>query len=60
MVRDTTEHARRRKVWNRAFNASSIQEYAPILIRRTRELIEELAKRQGENVNISKWMEHFA
>lgn len=59
-VRDTAQHVQRRKVWNRAFNAGSLQEYDPLLIRRTRELINELANRQSEVVNMSKWMEYFA
>lgn len=59
-IRNPDQHVPRRKVWNRAFSATSLKEYDSILIRRSRELVAELSKRQLETVDISKWMEYFS
>lgn len=59
-IMNPLEHAKRRKIWNRAFNANSLKEYEQILNRRSRELVDELLKRKGDIVDISKWMEYFA
>ncbi|KAH8107519.1 high nitrogen upregulated cytochrome P450 monooxygenase 2 [Phellopilus nigrolimitatus] len=45
-VRNTHEHVRRRKPWNRAFNTAGIKGYEPLVVRRALQLVGELEKRK--------------
>ena len=53
-------HAKRRRMWMKAFTGAALKDYEQITIRRMRELIEALQKRQSEIVDIARWMEYFA
>lgn len=41
-------------------STSALKGYEPIIRAKTNELLEELAKRQGETVNLSQWMDLYA
>ncbi|THG95018.1 hypothetical protein EW026_g6557 [Hermanssonia centrifuga] len=56
--RDSTEHARRRKPWNRAFNTTAIKEYQPIISKRVTQLVDRLAEQKG-TVDLAKWISFF-
>jgi cytochrome P450 len=57
---DPVEHKRRRKTWDRAFSTASIKNYEEIVTRKARELIEQLEKRAGQEIDLSMWMSYFA
>jgi len=44
-VRDGPEHAKRRRTWNRGFNPAAMQEYEPMVHKRTLELLEVIVRR---------------
>jgi cytochrome P450 len=58
--RDASTHTRLRKPWNRAFTTASLKDYEHIVVRRARELIENLDKRHSQQLDISEWMEFFS
>ncbi|KAI0699707.1 cytochrome P450 [Cytidiella melzeri] len=57
-IRERAAHARRRKVWNRGFNAAALKEYQPIITRRVEQLVEALGNQQG-TVDLAQWMSFF-
>ncbi len=64
-MRSIAEHLERRKVWNKAFNSTSIKEYEPILKARVLQLVTELENRcitataQGVELDLSQWLSYF-
>lgn len=62
-LRNTKEHAKRRRVWTKAFSSASVKGYEPIVLARASQLVGELKKRcGGENggaVDLAKWMSFF-
>jgi len=42
------------------FSTASIKNYEEIVMRKTRELIEQLEKIAGQEIDLSMWMSHFA
>lgn len=56
--RNPLEHARRRKPWNRAFNAAAIKGYEDIVIRRANALVDALAAQKGA-VDLGQWFAFF-
>lgn len=58
--RDPAEHQKRRRPWNRAFSSSSLKNYEPMVLDRCRELVAQLAMRQGEVVDVVTWMRSLA
>lgn len=56
--RNPIEHARRRKPWNRAFNASALKGYEEIVAKRANALVQALAAQKGE-VDLGKWFAYF-
>lgn len=58
--RDRTDHGQLRRDWNKAFNSTSLKDYDAMVVRTSRELVEELEKRTSEVVDISKWMDYFS
>ena len=57
---DPVEHKRHCKTWDRVFSTASIKNYEEIVMRKTRELIEQLEKIAGQEIDLSMWMSHFA
>ncbi|KAJ3489995.1 hypothetical protein NLI96_g1765 [Meripilus lineatus] len=57
-IRDSAEHARRRRPWNRAFSTAALREYERLVIARVAQLLECLAEQQGP-IDLSKWISHF-
>lgn len=55
-VREFTAHAARRRPWTKALSPVNIKQYDEVVVQKSRELIEELAKRQGETIDLSHWM----
>ncbi|GJE94463.1 cytochrome P450 [Phanerochaete sordida] len=58
-VSDFKEHARRSKPWAKAMNGTAIKTYQPIVSSTVAELIEQLDKRVGGEVNMSDWMNFY-
>ncbi|OJT10336.1 Cytochrome P450 67 [Trametes pubescens] len=56
--RNPIEHARRRKPWNRAFNASALKGYEEIIAKRANTLAEALAAQKDE-IDLGKWFAYF-
>ena len=58
--RNPVEHKRRRKLWDRAFSTIAIKNYDDIVVRKASELVEQLEKRVGQEIDLSMWMSYFA
>lgn len=58
-ARDHAYHMQRRRPWARAFNVNSLKEYEPHIEKRAQQLVDELAKRQGEVVDLTEWVSFF-
>lgn len=54
---DQQEHARRRKLWNRAFTTSALKEYEEFISKRASELIDYLTSNQTVDLNV--WFGRF-
>ena len=57
--RDSAEHMRRRKPWNRAFSTASVKEFEPVIQQRVLQFGEALADRQGEVIDLAAWISFF-
>jgi len=44
-IRDSAEHARRRRTWNRGFNPTAMKQYEPIIHKRVEQLLEAIVQR---------------
>ncbi|KAF8520538.1 cytochrome P450 [Gautieria morchelliformis] len=53
---DPQEHAQRRKIWDRSMNTSATLGYQDMLSRRIGQLIHQLQKRQGLEIDLSMWL----
>lgn len=58
-MRDSTEHQRRRRPWNRAFNTSSVKEFTPVIQNRVQQLVEALGVREGQTLDLGEWIGFF-
>ncbi|GJE91626.1 cytochrome P450 [Phanerochaete sordida] len=59
-LRDPVEHQRRRRTWNRAFRPAAVQEYLPLIRKRTAQLLDILAKCEDQDgVDLAKWIRYF-
>ncbi|KAJ7056643.1 cytochrome P450 [Mycena amicta] len=58
-LRDPEEHARRRRIWNRAFNPSALREYNSVVRNRLAQLVETFNESCGKSVDLSQWMGRF-
>nr|AAX81444.1 high nitrogen upregulated cytochrome P450 monooxygenase 2 [Phanerodontia chrysosporium] len=58
-ARDHAYHMQRRRPWNRAFSATALKEYEPLIYGRVHQLVSALADRQGQVVDIAKWIGYF-
>ena len=43
-LRNTAEHLRRRKPWNKAFNSANVKQYEPVMANRLGQLYDKLQK----------------
>lgn len=59
-IRDFAAHSQRRKLWNKSVAPAAVKEYGEMLKGVIAELMEELEKRQGEDVDLSAWMGYAA
>ena len=60
MIRNRTEHARKRRDWDRAFNIKSLNDYEPCVWGYTQELITQISKTIGKPINIAKLLQYYA
>jgi cytochrome P450 len=58
--RDPVEHKQRRRTWDRGFGTAAIKHYDEVVVRKTRQLLEQFEKRAGEEIDFSKWMTYFS
>lgn len=56
-VRDGSEHAKRRRTWNRGFNPAAMEEYEPMVHERVLELSEAIVHRG--RVDLSEMFGYF-
>ena len=54
-LQDTTEHAKRRKAWGRAFSSTALKEYQPTVAKRVAQLVDALQS-QGGQVDLAQWI----
>jgi cytochrome P450 len=52
---DPAEHSQRRRIWDRAFTATAIKSYEPLLHARVVELENALAARTGQVIDLAEW-----
>jgi cytochrome P450 len=55
-LRDNSEHAIRRRVWDQAFTPSAVKSYDPLLRNRIDQLMSQLSTRLGQPVDIAEWI----
>nr|BAL05177.1 cytochrome P450 [Phanerodontia chrysosporium] len=56
-LRDPLEHQRRRRTWNRAFKPAALQEYLPLIQKRTAQLLDALSKCEEQDVvDLGRWI----
>ncbi|KAI0628638.1 high nitrogen upregulated cytochrome P450 monooxygenase 2 [Trametes polyzona] len=58
-IMDIAEHLERRKPWARAFSASAMKEYEPMVAARAMQLVQALLRQEGE-VNIGIFVNYFS
>ena len=56
-IRDSAEHARRRRTWNRGFNPVAMKAYEPIVYKRIIQLSEVLVQRS--RVDLAELFDYF-
>ena len=57
-VRDSVEHAKRRRTWNRGFNSTAIKQYEPAVYERVSQLLETVM--QHGRVDLGEKLGYFA
>lgn len=62
VTRSHSEHARLRIPWAHALSVTSVRNYEPVIIKRARQLAEELEKQAlaGKAINLVTYMSYFA
>lgn len=55
-LRDTAQHAARRKPWARGMNSAAMKHYENLIRSTVRDLLGALHKREGEKIDIAAWM----
>lgn len=56
---DPAEHLHRRRPWNRAFNINAVKDFQPVIGNRVQGLVEALALRSNEVVDLTQWISYF-
>ncbi|KLO15649.1 high nitrogen upregulated cytochrome P450 monooxygenase 2 [Schizopora paradoxa] len=67
-IRDTREHSRRRKPWNRALSTSAVKDYEPVIAKRVLQLANTLASATQADLNgkvvwngdLSSWFGYYS
>ena len=57
-IRDSAEHARRRRTWNRGFNTAAVKQYEPAVYESVSQLLEVIV--QCSRVDLGEKFGHFA
>ena len=57
-IRDSAEHARRRRTWNRGFNTAAMKQYEPAVYQRVSQLLEVIVERS--RVDLGEKFGYFA
>ncbi|KUJ06806.1 cytochrome P450 [Mollisia scopiformis] len=60
LERDPIIHAKRRKVWDRAFNAKALRDYESRVVKHADQLVKQLRVRSGETIDCSLWMNFYS
>ncbi|KAL6407680.1 cytochrome p450 [Ilyonectria robusta] len=60
MIRNKSEHIRRRKTWDRGFSAKALRDYEPRVIKHTDNFIAQLEKMENTPVNITDWFNFYS
>ena len=58
-IADPVEHAARRRTWNRAMNSAALKDYDGIVKAKVTELMDALAQRVTQTLDISQWFGFF-
>lgn len=56
---DQSEHARRRKLWNRAFTSATLKEYEEFICKRATDMVELLSSKNDEVIDLNTWFGWF-
>ncbi|KAF2757755.1 benzoate 4-monooxygenase cytochrome P450 [Pseudovirgaria hyperparasitica] len=59
-TRNKAEHARRRKAWDRGFNARALRHYEPRVVKYTNQLLSQIEKHAGKPMNMSDWFNFYS
>ncbi|KAM5376429.1 hypothetical protein ACJZ2D_005483 [Fusarium nematophilum] len=57
--RDKKEHSRRRKAWDKAFNAKALRDYEPRVVQHAGLLLDQIEKTQGQPFNATQWIRFY-
>ncbi|KIW13029.1 hypothetical protein PV08_08216 [Exophiala spinifera] len=57
-LRDKSAHDKRRRIWDRGFNAKALRQYEDRILRYSKELLRQISSRSGQTLNASKFF-HF-
>lgn len=60
MIRNRKDHARRRKVWDRGFNAKALHDYEPRVARYTSRLLEQIDAHVGQPFDLTDWFNFYS
>ncbi|KAF7540210.1 hypothetical protein G7054_g1607 [Neopestalotiopsis clavispora] len=60
LIRNKPEHIKRRRVWDRGFSASALRNYEPRVQDYTNQLMQQLAKRENQPVNVTDWFNFYS
>lgn len=60
MIRGKSEHARKRRDWDRAFNVKSFNDYDPTVWMYTQQPMDQVRANLGKQMNIARWLQFFA
>jgi cytochrome P450 len=58
-LRSDSDHAKRRKIWDRGFSSNALAEYKPFILKRNQELIQRLSERENQVVDLHRWGGYF-
>jgi cytochrome P450 len=56
----SSEHSKRRRIWDRAFSPTALRTYQPLLHGRVSELVSELSARVDRPLDLAEWMSFMA
>ncbi|EED15645.1 cytochrome P450, putative [Talaromyces stipitatus ATCC 10500] len=59
-TRDKRDHARRRKMWDRAFSSKSLRDYEQRVSRYAAQLLSVIADNVGKPIDMSRWFNYYS